>query len=361
MEKDILVQESAESKALVKRIIAVALVLVAAALLFALFNAGRAAGETDAGAVQGSVKMTEIDLNSMLDGYIDEVLVSEGDHVAKDQVLLRLDADIVQAKVWEAEAALGQAKAGLAQAEAARSAAQAVLNKAQNGARSEEVTQAKAQYDYAAKSYARMKNLLADGAISQNTFDEVEAKYLAAEAVYNEALAGARGEDIDAAAAQVQQANGAVEQYQATIKQAEAAVAEASSYLEHAEIKAPSDGTVTAVNVEAGELVSTGMALASLRADDAAWLEVNVPETMLGAISEGQNVEFTLPAYEGQTFAGHVTNVSKNPDFATKKATNENGAFDVLSYCVKIQPEDMAEQLYAGMTVLVNFNAGDEQ
>lgn len=333
MENEAMTREGDESKALVKRIIAVAAVLVAAAVLFACLNAVRAGGETDPSAVQGSVKMTEIDLNSMLDGYVDEVLVAEGDHVAKDQVLVRMDADVVQAKVQEAEAA--------------RAAAAAVLAKAQNGARSEDITQAKAQYDYAAKSYERMKNLLADGAISQNSFDEIEAKYLAAKALYDEAVSGARSEDIAAAEAQLMQAEGAV--------------AEATTYLEHTVITAPADGTVTAINVEPGELVSTGMALASLRSDDAAWLEVNVPETMLGSVIEGQRVEFTLPAYAGQTFTGHVKTVSKNPDFATKKATNENGSFDVLSYCVKIEPDDMEEQLYAGMTVLVNFNAGDEQ
>ena len=139
MEHEAMTREGDDSKALVKRIIIVAAVLVVAAVLFACLNAGRASGETDPSAVQGSVKMTEIDLNSMLDGYVDEVLVAEGDHVAKDQVLMRMDADVVQAKVQEAEAA--------------RAAAAAVLAKAQNGARSEDITQAKAQYDYAAKSY----------------------------------------------------------------------------------------------------------------------------------------------------------------------------------------------------------------
>lgn len=345
---------------LIRQIVLVAAIILLAALLFAWFNSGRAAADSEV--VQGSVKMTEIDLNSMLDGYIDEVLVAEGDHVQAGQVLIKMDADIVQAKVWEAEAALGQAEAGLAQAQAAQAAAQAVLDKAVNGARSEDIAQAKAQYDYVASTYERMKNLYAEGAISQSDYENAQAQYLAAEAVYNEATNGARSEDIAAARAQVQQAAGAVSQYQATIKQAEAAVAEANSYLGHTEITAPRDGVMTAVNVEAGELVSTGLALASLRADEDAWLEVNVPETMLGSITEGAKVSFTMPAYGDQTFKGTVQSVSSNPDFATKKATNENGAFDVLSYCVKIQPDDMAQTLYAGMTVVVDFGslAGDE-
>lgn len=348
------------NKQFIRQIALVAAIILLAAALFAWFNAGRAKADNET--LQGSVKMTEVDLNSMLDGYIDEVLVAEGDHVTAGQVLIKIEPDIVQAKVGEAEAALGQAKAGLEQAKAAQAAAQAVLTKAVNGARSEDITKAKAQYDYASSTYARMQNLYAEGAVSQSDFENVQAQYLAAQATYNEAVSGARSEDIAAARAQVEQASGAVSQYEATIKQAEAAVAEANSYLKHAEITAPSDGVVTAVNVEKGELISTGLALASLRADGDAWLEVNVPETLLGKITEGQRVYYTLPAYDGQTFEGTVRNISRNPDFAVKKATNENGSFDVLSYCIKISPQAMEQPLYAGMTVIVDFGktVGDD-
>ena len=283
---------------------------------------------------------------------IPSYLVKAGD------VILQIEPDIVQAKVKEAEAALGQARAGLAQAQAAHQAAQAVLAKAQNGARPEDIAQAKAAYDYAAVTYERMKPLYADGAVSTNDFDGIEAKYLAAKAVYEQAQNGARPEDIAAAQAQVAQASAAISQYQATIRQAEGAVEEATTYLNHAAITAPSDGVITAVNVEKGELISTGMALVSMRAAGEAWVEVNVPETSLSMVKQGQQVELFFPAYNEQRFAGTIINVSKSPDFAIKKATNENGSFDVLSYTVKIRLDDMTETLYAGMTAMVDFAAG---
>lgn len=327
------------NKQLGKLIVVVAVLIVAAGVIFGLVNSGRTAGNENV--IQGSVKMTEINLNSMLSGYVDEVLVADGDKVTEGQVLMRVDADIVSAQ-------LDQAKAGLSQAYATQAAAQAVLDKAVNGARSEDVTKAKAQYDYVASTYERMQNLFAEGAISQSDLDNVKAQYLAAKATYDEAITGARSEDIAAAQAQLEQAQAAVSLYTAT-------VAQAQSYYDNAEITAPANGTITAVNVEAGELVSTGLALAAMRTDDGAWIEVNVPETMLGQISEGMSVGYTMPAYADREFTGVVQNVSKNPDFATKKATNENGAFDVLSYCVKIQPEEQETQLYSGMTVVVDF------
>ena len=194
-------------KSLVIKIALVAAAIVLAAALFSWYNANREVERNNPAVMQGNVKMTEIDLNSMLDGYIEAVNVAEGDSVKEGDVLLQIEPDIVQAKVREAEAALGQAKAGLAQA-------QAVLSKAQNGARPEDVAQAKAAYDYAASTYERMKPLYADGAVSASDFEGIEAKYLAAKAVYETALNGARPEDIA-------QAQGAVQQYQATVKQAE--------------------------------------------------------------------------------------------------------------------------------------------
>lgn len=351
-------QANANQKSLVVKIVLVAAAIMAAAFLFSLYNAGRTSAQQSQTVIQGSVKMTEIDLNSMLDGYIDAVNVAEGDEVKAGDVILQIEPDIVQAKVKEAEAALGQARAGLAQAQAAQQAAQAVLSKAQNGARPEDIAQAKAAYDYAAGTYERMKPLYEDGAVSANDFDGVTAQYLAAKAVYETAVNGARPEDIAAARAQVAQAGAAVSQYEATIKQAEGAVEEANTYLKHAAIVAPADGVVTAVNVEKGELISTGMALASLRAAEDAWVEVNVPETSLAMVKQGQSVELFFPAYNEQTFHGTIINVSKSPDFAIKKATNENGSFDVLSYTVKIRLDDMTETLYAGMTAVVDFAAG---
>ena len=332
-------------KSLVIKIALVAAAIVLAAALFSWYNASREVERNNPAVMQGNVKMTEIDLNSMLDGYIEAVNVAAGDSVKEGDVLLQIEPDIVQAKVREAEAALGQAKAGLAQA-------QAVLSKAQNGARPEDVAQAKAAYDYAASTYERMKPLYADGAVSASDFEGIEAKYLAAKAVYETALNGARPEDIA-------QAQGAVQQYQATVKQAEAAVNEANTYLRHAVITAPCDGVVTAVNVEKGELISTGMSLASLRAEADAWVEVNVLETSLSLVRQGQQVTLSFPAYAEQSFHGTVVNVSKNPDFAVKKATNENGSFDVLSYAVKIRLDDMTEPLYAGMTAVVDFSQAD--
>lgn len=281
--------------------------------------------------VQGNVKTTEIDLNSKLAGNIGEILVKEGDEVKAGDVIIKISSEAVEAK--------------LQQAEAAKAAAEAVAKKAENGARSQEVAQAKAAFDYAQKTYDRMKTLLDQEAISQATFDQVEAQYIAAKETYNMAVEGARSEDVAAADSQVAQAQGAI--------------AEVNSYLEDAQIKAPADGTITSVNVNQGELISTGMPLATLTTKDEPWIEVNVKETDLDKVQEGQHVSVNFPAYPDKKYEGIVTVINKKPDFATKRATNENGDFDILSYGVKITVTGMDKSLYSGMTAMVDFGRNE--
>lgn len=277
--------------------------------------------------VQGSLKMEEINLNSKLAGIIGEVFVEEGDQVKAGDPIISLSSEAVEAK--------------LQQAEGARAAAEAQAGKAAAGARNQEVAQAKAAFDYAQKTYDRMETLLAQEAISQSTFDQVQAQYTAAKEVYNMAQEGARSEDKAAAQGLVQQATGAV--------------AEVNSYLDDSVIKAPMDGVVTSINVSEGELISTGMPLGAVTATKNAWVEVNVKETDLSKVKLGQTVGLKIAAYPDEKLSGKVIKVSQKPDFATKRATNENGDFDVLSYGVKIKLLNCKEVLYPNMTVLVNF------
>ena len=113
-----------------KKVTVTVIVLVLVIVLLCGIYAAVQAHEKNKLVVQGSLKMTESTLNSMLEGTIEEVLVSEGDEVKEGDVLVRMKSDIVDAK--------------LMQAEGAQSAAQAQADMADAGARSQEVAQAKA-------------------------------------------------------------------------------------------------------------------------------------------------------------------------------------------------------------------------
>jgi HlyD family secretion protein len=308
-----------------KNLIVIIAVIAALCLVFALVKGDF--GKSEDLIVQGNIKTVEIDLNSKIAGTIDQILVEEGQEVKKGDTLIIISSETIEAKKQ--------------QAEAATAAAEAQYQKALNGARSGEVAQAKAAYELAEKTYQRIKTLYEQEAIPANTYDQALAQYTAAKETYEMAVQGAREEDKAAA--------------EALFKQAKAAIEEVQTYLDDTVIKAPMDGTVTALNVNTGELVSSGMPLATLTGNEKPYVEINVKETDLWMVQTGAYVEMKMPAYPGEVFRGKIVNVNQKPDFATKRATNDNGDFDIISYGVKIEPEQTDKKLYPGMTVMVNL------
>lgn len=74
--------------------------------------------ETPSLLVSGSIEGTEVAIVSEFGGQITELLVEEGDSVEFDEVLLRLDASQLLARMAQAEAAVAAAEAHLAEVEA---------------------------------------------------------------------------------------------------------------------------------------------------------------------------------------------------------------------------------------------------
>jgi HlyD family secretion protein len=261
--------------------------------------------------------------------------------------------------------------------------ADAVNTKAINGARSQEIVQAQAAFDLYDATYERAKVLLEGGAISQQKFDEIETQRNVVEQTLSMAIEGARTEDKAAAYAQlalsqsgvtaseavynqameasniafsqITQANAGLVAAQGVLAQATAGLAEVNVYLNDTLLTAPIDGTVTSLNSDEGELVSTGTSIGTICNLDTCWITVNLDEDKLIGIVEGSTVDVDLLAYEGQTFKGTVVTINKQPDFAIKKATSENGNFDIVSFGVKIMLENDEDVLRPGMTALVDF------
>lgn len=168
---------------------------------------------------------------------------------------------------------------------------------------------------------------------------------------------GARIEQKNAAAAQLSMAEAGLEAAKGKLEQAEAGLAEVQVYLEDTEIKSAIDGVVTSLNVDEGELVSTGMSLATVSNLETCWVTVNVDEDEISEIEEGQEARVELLAFKDKEFKGTIATVNKQPDFAVKKSTAENGDFDIVSFGVKVKLDNSEELLRPGMTAVVNFTA----
>ena len=290
-------------------------------------------------AITGEADATEYRISNMVPGHIDQLYVAEGDHVRAGDTLAHIGSRQVDAK--------------MIQAKAARSAASAQSRKAKGGARDQQVQmayqvwqKAKAAEEVYKKSYDRVKGLYEKGVVSAQQYDEVDAKYKAAQAdcaaaeqQYLMAKEGTQSEDIAAASALVSQAGGAV--------------AEVQSYLDDSYIIAPCDGEVVEVYAKLGDLVGTGAPLVSIIDMSDNWFNFSVREDLLKNIKSGQTVKVQIPALGDQSYPCTVRNVKVMASYATWRATKTLGQYDVKSFDVKVVPQENIDGLRPGMTAIL--------
>ncbi len=288
----------------------------------------------------GEADATEYRVSNMVPGHIDRLFVSEGDVVRAGDTLAHIGSRQVNAK--------------MIQAKAARSAASAQSRKAKGGARDQQVQmayqvwqKAQAAESVYKKSYDRVKGLYEKGVVSAQQFDEVDAKYKAAQAdcaaaeqQYLMAKEGAQSEDIAAASALVNQAGGAV--------------AEVQSYLDDSYIIAPCDGEVVELYVKLGDLVGTGAPVASILELSDNWFNFSIREDLLKDIKTGQSVKVRIPALGDNTYSCTVRSVKVMASYATWRATKTLGQYDVKSFDVKVVPQEDIEGLRPGMTAILS-------
>ncbi len=291
--------------------------------------------------IQGTVECTTYKASSKIAGRIEEMKVAQGDHVAKGQLLYVLSTPELDAK--------------LRQAEAVKSAATAMDKKALAGARVQQIEaalnmwqKAQAGKELAEKTYQRVKALYEQGVVPAQNYDEADANYramvateMAAKAQYDLAVAGASKEEKEAAAAQVQQAEGVV--------------SEVESYIGDAMVYSPVDGEVSTIIAEQGELVGTGYPVVAILDTTDTWVTFNIKETLLPKITTGMKMQAYVPALDRNVVL-EVTYISVQADFATWSATRTQGSFDIRTFAVKARPTTDVENIRPGMSVLVNWD-----
>ncbi len=127
-------------------------------------------------------------------------------------------------------------------------------------------------------------------------------------------------------------------------------------------IHAPISGTITALSTAAGAYINDPtQALMTISNLDAVYVTANVPEGDLGLIHEGEDVEFSLVAYPGRSFHGHVTSISGilEPDTRRNKVrilfANSEGLLKPNMFAVvKVVPKPVETLLVPTSALLMN-------
>src|ERR1700754_4765912 len=110
-------------------------------------------------------------------GYVDSIFFQENTHVTKDQVLVKIDDRDYKVKLEQAQAAQVGASSGIGVNES-----QIYTNQANVAVAKSNVVSAQARLDKVAKDYARYANLIKDGSITQQQFDQSKSDLEVAQA-----------------------------------------------------------------------------------------------------------------------------------------------------------------------------------
>jgi HlyD family secretion protein len=318
----------------------VVLVAVVAVALWWLFGRAPARSELT---LYGNVDLREIDLPFHDSERIAEVLVQEGDHVRRGQVLARLETTRLAPLVQKSQAVLAMQ--------------QATLQRLLNGNRPQEIAQARAAVDSAQADAGntraqdqRLQSLSqssAGRAVSRQDLDAAHAAYDSAAARLlsaQKALAleqlGPRREDIDAARAQLQAD--------------EADLATAQAQLQDAQLRAPLDTVVRSRLVEPGDMATPQQPAFTLAITDPKWVRAYVDEPDLGTLHEGMAASVTVDSYPDRAFSGWIGFISPEAEF-TPKSVQTTQLRTSLVYEVRIFVRDPDDALRLGMPATVHL------
>jgi HlyD family secretion protein len=246
-----------------------------------------------------------ISIGAEYSGQLTEILVKEGDHVRKGQMLARIDEAQSRADVNAQRAALDSAMADAAASEAAVNAGNDNITALEST-----VNRVKSDLERYDRDFQRGQQLFKDGLIPRSDFEQRQAVYESQKA----SLAEAQSRVVQARA-QIAQLRAQLAGTQKRIAQSQAGLARVDDILKKHNAVAPIDGLVTYLPVRVGETVvpgiqnsaaSTIMTIADMSIVTA---EVKVDETDIVNVKLDQPAEITVDAIPNKIFKGHVIEI----------------------------------------------------
>lgn len=291
----------------------------------------------------GEIKpRTYTNLGANAQGLITDLMVKEGDHVRKGQIVARIES--VQAK-----ADVQAQKATVASAEADSASSEAGLRVQDDTIRTQQATidRTKADLDLARINFERYEQLYKAGVAPKSDYDQRKS-------TYDSQVAGLREAELRLEQLKSQRAQSVanITSAQRRVAQAQAGLTRVTDILEKHDVVAPLDGIVTNLPVQLGETVVPGIqnsaASSVMTVADMSLItaEVKVDETDIVNLSLGQQAEVTIDAIPDQTFKGHVIEIGNTAilrstgQVASSSATSSTEAKDFKVVVALDNPPD---------------------
>lgn len=293
-------------------------------------------------------------INSRIQGFVKEIRFDEFQEVKKGDTLVLIEDTEFRLRVLQAESALQNALQN-------RAAAGTMATTAQNniGVSDAALAEIEVLLENAKSEKERYSNLLAQGAVTKQQHDAVATNYNATLAKYNTMKRQRRGAALASDEKQLR-----LEQHDTQIEIARTGLELARLNLSYTVITAPADGVMGRKNIQEGQLVQPGQAIANIVDESDIWILANYKETQIANIHEGSSVEIRIDAFPGTLFKGRVSSISDatGAQFSLVPTDNSAGNFVKVEQKIPVRIEFTGENdaallksLRSGMNVECNI------
>ena len=256
----------------------------------------------------GRIEATEIDIATKLPGRIEDILVREGDFVAANQPLARMQLETLEAQRDEALAMRQQAEHSVTAAQA-----QVALREADVAAAQALVGQRESELDAAQRRLKRSQTLSQEGAASIQELDDDRARVRGAQAT----LAASKAQTAAARAA-VEAAKAQLVGVRSSVSAATASINRIAADIRDSELRAPRDGRVQVRVAQPGEVLGAGGRVLNLIDLSDVYITFFLPETVAGRVALGTEVRIILDAAPDFVIPATVSFVASVAQFTPK-------------------------------------------
>lgn len=269
--------------------------------------------------------VVSVQVGSQVSGQVRDVLVDFNSEVRRGQVIARIDPEIFEYRLKQAQADLDAAQAAI------------LVQEANVLSRRAEVSRSEVNLAEAKRDLSRKEELTARKFISPSESEKAAALVRTYEA------------DLKTTRAQLAVTEAQVKNAEANARQREAALAQARVDLDRTVIRSPIDGVVIKRTIEPGQTVAASLQAPELfviaRNLTDMQVDTAIDEAEIGRIKVGQSASFTVDAFPGKTYQGSVKQVRK----AAANVSN------VVTYVAVVSARNDDLTLLPGMTANVRI------
>ncbi|MBC7641095.1 MAG: HlyD family secretion protein [Flavobacterium sp.] len=300
-------------------------------------------------------------------GYIKKIYVKDNNFVKKGDTLFVIDNSDYLVKLEDAKAGLLAAESSfeVSKSEIGTANANVSVSNANISSANGSIETAKIRLGRASADFERYNNLYKNHSITKQQFEQSLATKQEAESQLNILKDQQKASEYQKNALQTKTiVSGKQTQVaSANIARAKSMLNAAKLNIDYTIVTAMTDGQVSRIDIQPGQLVQAGQSLFYLINNDEVWVIANFKETQLNKMKIGQTVNLKIDAFQDVEFIGELASFSPatGSQFSILPPDNATGNFvkTVQRIPVKIvftdkNKKDKLQLLRSGMNVEVD-------